>query len=372
VAATLSNVGVCAVEVLGDRYGVFSTEGTYFADGTNSAAAAKRFYEDLLSRKLTFVTPNYREGWGNLGVKAAELRSIEAGTHFGAAVDACLLVCTMSPGGRSKDCRTFAKIEDKQRSGEIGYRDGQLIADVPMYTKWKHLAGEERYKWRSGIKHDCSKVMELRKEANGYRNGLGELVELEGEFIHPMLKSSEVANGHIDDPVRWMLVTQRTVGEDTAEIALRAPKTWAYLLKNGHALDKRGSSIYRKRPRFSVFGVGGYSFTPWKVAISGFYKRLKFTPVGPSGGKSVVFDDTVYFVACQSDREAKYICSLLNSDIAKQFYSAFIFWDAKRPITVELLRRLDLLALAHELGSEEILLGYLGHRSAPGGFIAVS
>ena len=192
----------------------------------------------------------------------------------------------MSATGRSKDCHTYAQIDISRPSGQIGLRDGQLVADVVAYERWKHLTGDEAYKWRSGIKHDCSKVMELRKEDKGYRNGQGELVELEESFVYPMLKSSEVANGHIEEPVRWMLVTQKAMGEETERIEARARKTWTYLLRNGEALDKRGSSIYRKRPRFSVFGVGEYSFAPWKVAISGFYKRLKFTVVGPSGCQS--------------------------------------------------------------------------------------
>lgn len=235
----------------------------------------------------------------------------------------------------------------------IGWRDSQLVADVPAYERWKHLAGDGPYQWRSGVKHDCSKVMELRKEAAGYRNGLGELAELEDDYVYPMLKSSEVANGHIDHPVRWMLVPQRAVGQDTGRVRKSAPKTWAYLERHGEALDRRGSSIYRNRPRFSVFGVGAYTFAPWKVAISGFYKRLSFAVVGSSEGRPIVFDDTVYFVACQSEEEARFVASLLNNEITKEFFSAFIFWDAKRPITVDLLRRIDLRAIAREVGVEE-------------------
>ena len=69
-----------------------------------------------------------------------------------------------------------------------------LVANVELYERWKHLLGQERYRWRSGIKHDCSRVMEMRKEETGYRNGSGELVDLEPTFLHPMLKSSELAN----------------------------------------------------------------------------------------------------------------------------------------------------------------------------------
>ncbi len=242
--------------------------------------------------------------WKNgIAIDWAELRGIDANAFFGAAVDACLLVCAVSPEGQRTDCGVFSGFAASPPSSVIGWRNGHLVADVPAYERWKHLAGDGPYQWRSGVKHDCSKVMELRKEAAGYSNGLGELVELEDDYVYPMLKSSEVANGRVDHPVRWMLVPQRAVGQDTGRLRKCMPKTWAYLERHGDALDRRGSSIYRNRPRFSVFGVGDYTFAPWKVAISGFYKRLRFTVVGNSEGRPTLFDDTVYFVACQSEPE---------------------------------------------------------------------
>jgi hypothetical protein len=231
-----------------------------------------------------------------------------------------------------------------------------LVADVSAYERWKHLGGEEEvYRWRSGVKHDCSKVMELRKEGTKYRNGLDEVIELEDDYLYPMLKSSEITNGRSKQPTRWMLVTQRSVGSETSVIRVVAPKTWEYLKKQGELLDRRASSIYRNRPRFSVFGVGDYTFAPWKVAISGFYKTLQFATIGPHEEKAVVLDDTSYFVPCHSEQEARYIADLLNSQPAREFFSAFVFWDAKRPITVDMLRRLDLSALARELGSDDTL-----------------
>jgi hypothetical protein len=289
----------------------------------------------------------------------AEIHSIDTAMFFDAAVHACLLVCYVAPSGLNDNCRVYGRLGGDEPTRIIGFRDGRPVADVPAYNRWKHLEGKEFYKWRSGVKHDCSTVMELRKEGTQYRNGLGELVELEDDYLFPMLKSSELANGRTKTPLRWMVVTQRSVGGDTGGISVRAPKTWKYLSEHGEALDRRASSIYRNRPRFSVFGVGDYSFAPWKVAISGFYKKLQFTAVGNVGGKPIVLDDTAYFVACHTEQEARYIASLLNSEAAREFFSAFIFWDAKRPITVEVLRRIDLLALARELGSEETMVGFL-------------
>jgi hypothetical protein len=174
-----------------------------------------------------------------------------------------------------------------------------------------------------------------------------------------MLKSSDVAKGGTEDS-RYMLVTQRAVGDDTAQIAERAPRTWAYLNAHAEFLNKRASSLYRGRPPFSVFGVGEYTFAPWKVAISGFYKQLSFIVVEPVKGKPVVLDDTSYFLSCQTKAQAEYLASLLNSAVAQAFYEALVFWDTKRPITADLLRRLDLRRLAEEVGSRQEFNMYFG------------
>ena len=288
--------------------------------------------------------------WKNdLQMAGASMRLIDASTHFGVTVDACLLVVTSDGASRTKECAVYASLDDPIPRTTIGFRDGRLVADLRAYEQFKHLQGREWYRWRSGIKHDAAKIMELRSYGDKFLNGLNEIVDLERDYLYPMLKGSEVANAK-QTPERWMLAPQRTMGADTREIQLTAPKTWRYLLDHASWLDKRKSSIYRNRPRFSIFGVGDYTFAPWKVAIPALYKRLKFVVVGPYQGKPVVFDDTCYFLACRSQEEAEFLADLLNSDPARGFFSAFIFWDAKRPITIKLLKRLDLFKLAQELG----------------------
>ena len=293
--------------------------------------------------------------WKNdLRMKQARIYLIDAPRHFGAAVDACLLVISTEGASLSLECQVYGSLEDSQPQTTIGYRDGGLVADLMLFERWRHLEGQDRYQWRSGIKHDAAKIMELKLYGDGYLNGLDEIVELEQDYLYPMFKSSEIANGSVQSPIRWMLIPQRTVGDSTREIQMIAPKTWSYLMTHSTKLDNRKSSIYRNRPRFSIFGVGNYSFSPWKVAISGFYKFFRFRVFGPFEHKPVVFDDTCYFLACSSENEARFLAELLNSELARKFYSAFVFWDAKRPITIALLRRLDLLVLARELGVEDI------------------
>ena len=166
-----------------------------------------------------------------------------------------------------------------------------------------------------------------------------------------------------------MVVPQQSVAEDTAGIRDNAPNTWAYLHAHADLLNRRASSIYRERPRFSVFGVGDYTFAPWKVAISGFYKKLTFVPIGPFEGRATVLDDTSYFLPFETEEQAEFSASLLNSAEAQEFYGAFVFWDSKRPITVDLLQRLDLRKLAKELALEadfNRLFGYGDNPSCAG------
>src|SRR5262249_10440594 len=255
-----------------------------------------------------------------------------------------------TPDAPDLEARVYPGLKDAKVDSVIGFEDGLLLADIRTYRRWKHLRSEEAIKWRSGIKHDCSKVMELSREGTKYRNGLGELVELEDTYIYPMLKSSDLARTARKN--RFMLVPQRTVGEDTVQIGKLAPRTWEYLVAHAHLLHKRGSSIYRNRPLFSIFGVGDYTFAPWKVAISGFYKKLLFAVVGQTNDKPTVLDDTSYFVPCQTKDQADFLAALLNSPTAREFYSALAFWDTKRPITADLLGRLDLRRLSRQVSSE--------------------
>lgn len=286
-------------------------------------------------------------------VARASMYMVDAQRYFDASVDACFLVIDLDQGHCPADCAVYSSLDAATPSQTIGFHDEIVLSDVAQYVKWRHLNGNDvAYLWRSGIKHDCSTVMELETEGDKYRNSMGELVALEDKYVFPMLKSSDIGNGQVRYGRKYMLVTQKYVGEDTDPIKRVAPKAWRYLESHRALFDKRASSIYRNRPRYSIFGVGDYSFSRWKVAISGFYKRLSFQVVEPFRDKAVVLDDTIYFLPCWSEAEARFVGRLVNSKPALEFLESMIFWSDKRPITVEILKRLDLHALSRELGCE--------------------
>ena len=192
--------------------------------------------------------------------------------------------------------------------------------------------------------------MELSRNGGlAYRNKLGDPVEIEDDFVFPLLKCSDLANGR-SEPNLNVLMTQTQVGEDTSKIARIAPRTWGYLNSRKSVFDARKSSIYASRIPFAIFGVGAYSFKSWKVAVSGLHKKPRFVLVSPFRGKPTQLDDTCYFLPFDCLEEASVVADILNSAPCLRFISSLLFEDSKRPITVDLLQRLNIRAIAEEAG----------------------
>lgn len=134
--------------------------------------------------------------------------------------------------------------------------------------------------------------------------------------------------------------TQTKPKQDTAYIQKEYPLTWKYLNDNIESFDKRKSVIYKETAPFSMFGIGDYSFAPYKVALSGFYKKPLFCLLYAS--KPVMTDDTAYFLAFYDYDIAYSMMLLLNSKTVQEFLLSIAFLDNKRPYTVKLLSRLDI------------------------------
>ncbi|PQO31883.1 SAM-dependent methyltransferase [Bremerella cremea] len=281
------------------------------------------------------------QAWkASLPLGKCSIREINARKHFGAAVDACLLTCEVRLDKESQSCDVFSSLEATEPTTTLGHHEGNLLANRVQFDRYRHLlASQPGPRWRSGIKHDCRDVMQFRREGWSLVNGLGEVVELEADYLFPLMPAGAIFRGETDTQ-QMVLVPQSRTGEDTAKIEATAPRTWAYLQRHAARLAARKSSIYRGRPPYSIFGIGEYSFATWKVAISALHKSLAFRVIGPQDRRPVMLDDTTYFLSFRTRKAAQTAAKRLNSDEVRSFYEAWIFWDAKRPITSEILQRL--------------------------------
>ncbi|MBA7700411.1 hypothetical protein ES703_109125 [subsurface metagenome] len=124
--------------------------------------------------------------------------------------------------------------------------------------------------------------------------------------------------------------------------------------KHEKLLNNRKSFIYKNKPNFSIFGIGDYSFKPYKIAISGLYKIPHFSLILPEKDKCLMLDDTCYFLSFDDIETALFTWCILTDKNVYDLLKAISFLDAKRPYTKEILMRISIDKLANEKSFDEI------------------
>ena len=291
-------------------------------------------------------------------ISELEKLCIDSKKEFNVSVEACLFSCNLN-SEIEFECSEFdfysqnelrtERRKDQRKAKRFGWFNGKFVSNIDTYIDTKDIDGESPFVWRQGLKHDCSSIMELDKVNGHFVNGLNEEVKLEDGLVYGLLKSSDLKNTVINQTRKFTIVTQKKVGQETNYIKIDYPKTYQYLTEHQENFSARKSSIYNNKPPFSIFGIGDYSFKPYKVAISGLYKTFHFTLILPQNDKPVMLDDTCYLIGFDKIEFAVYSLILLNSDTTVQLLQSVTFSDAKRTFTKDVLMRIDLVELAKRI-----------------------
>lgn len=132
----------------------------------------------------------------NIPASDSFLIKIDAKKHFCAAVDACLLVVRLERNistNNSYDYTVFNNFSDTKGIC-IGHRSNVTISNLDTFDKLFFLVKKSSQKWRSGVKHDAASIMKFNLTSEGLTNKLGEIVDIESEYLFPLLKGSDVGN----------------------------------------------------------------------------------------------------------------------------------------------------------------------------------
>lgn len=286
--------------------------------------------------------------------KSCDIYEFNTNKVFGINVSACLLVIELSSSSVPGDlCNVYSFDNPQEKKLSFGYVNGKFYSNTIL--KADDFSGKCCFEWRQGVKHDCSKVMELTINGSVLTNGMKEIVDIENSYIFPLVKSSMFKSPIINSFKKYVIVTQKKVREDTSHIETDAPKTWNYLKSHEKAFFKRKSSIYKGTPEFSMFGVGDYSYAQYKVGVSGFYKKPLFSVLVSEDKKPVMTDDTSYFIYFPSYDMAYTAMVILNSERVQNFLLTISFLDAKRPFTKKVLERIDFRKILQSISFDELV-----------------
>lgn len=290
-------------------------------------------------------------------VETVKIYHFNSSKVFGISAPACLFFIQMSTSNvKCRDCEVYDIDKPDDIKGHILFEKGRLSNSNEDVVDLEGVCGIE---WRQGVKHDCAGVMELeRKSDHYYQNKNREEIELEETLVFPLIKSSSFKKPVINSGFKkFVIVTQKKAREETDYIKQLAPKTWKYLRDRKELFDSRKSSIYKGAPAFSMFGVGDYSYAEYKVGISGFYKKPLFSLLYNENRieRSVMVDDTSYFLSFDNYSDAYTCMLLLNSSRVQDFLLSISFQDAKRPYTKKVLQRLDFTKCIELITFEELV-----------------
>jgi hypothetical protein len=281
----------------------------------------------------------YDQKGNKFNFNKSEKLNIDSKKEFNVSVNASLFLTNFN---NSPDyiCQEL-DFYNKNHLTTFGWYNNKFVYSVNDYDKSNSIDGKSKFIWRSGVKHDCSKVMELTQENGHYINSFGEQIKLESNLVYGLLKSSDLRGDKTNTYRKSTIITQDKIGQETNYIKDKFPLTFKYLKSHKELFDKRKSSIYKNKPDFSIFGIGDYSFASYKVAISGLYKSTHFTLVYPDDLKPIMLDDTCYFIGFKQLKMAQIAHYLVNSDIVQKFLKSITFSDSKRPINKDILMRID-------------------------------
>jgi hypothetical protein len=281
-----------------------------------------------------------------------EKNCIDSKKEFNVSVEASMLYCKLN-SKPNYICKEFDFYTNESKL-KFGWLNSKFVSNIENYMETSQIDNKCPFVWRQGIKHDCTAIMELERVNSQFVNNLSQDINIEEDLVYGFLKSSDLKNTVITETRKHTIVTQKKVGQETNYIKELYPQTYDYLNNNLDRFIDRKSSIYKGKPKFSIFGVGDYSFKPYKVAISGLYKTFHFTLVLPQNEKPVMLDDTCYFIGFEKIEFAVYSIILLNSKITKEFLQSITFSDAKRVFTKDILMRIDLYKLSQLISKQEI------------------
>lgn len=287
----------------------------------------------------------------NFNISSADMFIFDAKEVFDVSCDAGLFVIRLG-GGKVKICDVY-DFYTNNKIKQFGWIENNFFSDLSV-NKTNEISGKCQFEWRQGIKHDCSKVMELTEISKGiFENGLHEQIRLNvGEYFYPLLKSSSLKTTEISKTKKFVIVPQKKVNEPTSLIEHKDTTLWNYLVAHESLLNNRKSIIYKKSPKFSIFGIGTYSFSQYKVGVSGFYKKPIFSLI--HGKTPIMLDDTCYFLSFNKLSDAIITTALLNSNEAQMFLKSIAFLDSKRPYTKDVLSRIDFLKLSNLISYQSI------------------
>lgn len=162
----------------------------------------------------------------------------------------------------------------------------------------------------------------------GMKKGVEKIspVAIEDFFVFPLIKTQHLKKWKLQGYIYTLQMQDpmKRIGYDEQWVKINFPKTYRYLKSLEDVIRKRSSGVVRqlmeKGPFYSMYAVGEYTFSPYKVVWNQMGSELNACVISSVndeflGEKMILPEHVLAFVPTDNENEAHFICALLNSRI---------------------------------------------------------
>jgi len=224
----------------------------------------------------------------------------------------------------------------------------------------KTLQTSNSYEVRHGVVNDLNSVffIKILDKVNG--NLLIENVQIgkkkvrnvktkiEKDLIYPIIKPRHIKKWIIKGYYYIIIPHKKHGRNNESELRINYPKTYKYLFSFKRELLKRASRWFKggDKPFYSLFGIGDYTFKPFKVVWSSIGYLPAFAVADKVddkyiGKKEIIPDNTISYIPFDSENEAYYICGILNSELVHKLFS-YRSTKSKWGISISMVKNLPI------------------------------
>jgi len=206
-----------------------------------------------------------------------------------------------------------------------------------IYHKLNDIIGRSLYKAHAGPvlipsgvyriqlieKHSTFSIIRNLAERDRKFDTKEYIDKIENELLYPILESGDVSKWLINQKIFAIIpYNLRAQIYPERELKIKYPNAFAYLSKFKDALTKR--SHYRKyginKPFYFIHMFSDWMLSNYKVVWNQMGNRLDAAVAGPISDaylrpKPLIPEHVIAFIPVESEDEAHYICSILNSSL---------------------------------------------------------
>jgi SAM-dependent methyltransferase len=149
---------------------------------------------------------------------------------------------------------------------------------------------------------------------------------IEDFFVFPLIKTQHLKRWKLSGYIYTLQMQdpKKRIGYDERWVKINFPKTYGYLKGFEEVIKERNSKIIKqlmeKGPFYSIYGVGEYTFSPYKVVWNQMGSRLTACVISSVndeflGEKLILPEHVLAFVPINNENETHFICAVLNSSV---------------------------------------------------------